>query len=83
MKLGALDLTLVSDGGFRLDGGIEVTAPKLDLGKAHRYKARVVDKNAKGIEFLFKKNKISGIHGFGRRSPVPLSARNQRTGLVA
>ncbi len=46
--------------------GIEVAAPSLDLAKTHEYKNRVVSKNAKGIEFLFKKNKIEGIHGFGR-----------------
>ncbi len=46
--------------------GIAVAKPKLDLDKAHAYKNGVVDKNAKGIEFLFKKNKITGLHGFGR-----------------
>ncbi|MCP3956357.1 MAG: dihydrolipoyl dehydrogenase [bacterium] len=46
--------------------GIEVAAPRLDLKKAHEYKSQVVGKNAKGIEFLFKKNRIEGIHGFGR-----------------
>lgn len=46
--------------------GIQVGDPELDLGKAHAYKDGVVGKNAKGIEFLFKKNKIQGIHGFGR-----------------
>ena len=38
----------------------------LDLGKAQSYKQGVVDKNAAGIEFLFEKNKIEGIHGHGR-----------------
>ena len=46
--------------------GIDVEAPKLDLAKAHEYKGGVVSKNAKGIEFLFKKNKVTGLHGFGR-----------------
>ena len=45
--------------------GIQVDAPELDLKKAHAYKNGVVNKNAKGIEFLFKKNKIKGIQGFG------------------
>ncbi len=45
--------------------GIRVDAPELDLDKAHAYKDGVVNKNAKGIEFLFKKNKIQGIQGFG------------------
>jgi dihydrolipoamide dehydrogenase len=34
--------------------------------KTQIYKRKVVDKNAKGIEFLFKKNKVEGIRGFGR-----------------
>ena len=46
--------------------GIQVEAPQLDLEKTHDYKDKVVGKNAKGIEFLFKKNKIEGIHGRGR-----------------
>ena len=46
--------------------GIQVDGAALDLDKAHDYKNGVVNKNAKGIEFLFKKNKIQGIHGFGR-----------------
>ena len=46
--------------------GIRVAEPKLDLEKTHGYKDKVVGKNAKGIEFLFKKNKIEGIHGRGR-----------------
>ncbi len=44
--------------------GIDVGFAELDLGKTHRYKNQVVDKNAKGIEYLFKKNKITGIRGF-------------------
>ncbi len=46
--------------------GIDVAAPSLDLAKAHAYKNQVVAKNASGVEFLFKKNKIEGIHGHGR-----------------
>lgn len=46
--------------------GIEVGAPALDLAAAHGRKQQVVDKNAKGIEYLFKKNQIDGIHGRGR-----------------
>lgn len=45
--------------------GISVEEPSLDLGKAHDYKNQVVGKNAKGIEYLFKKNKIEAIHGHG------------------
>ena len=45
--------------------GIEVADPMVDMRQAHAYKDKVVAKNAKGVEFLFKKNKIDGIHGFG------------------
>jgi dihydrolipoamide dehydrogenase len=45
--------------------GVEVGDPRLDLDRTHAYKQGVVDKNAKGIEYLFKKNKIEGIHGRG------------------
>ena len=68
--------------------GIEVGEAKLDLGRAHAYKSGVVDKNAKGIEYLFKKNEIEGIHGRGwllgtaresrRRSVDRRSSRNPR-----
>ncbi len=46
--------------------GVVVPSASLDLAKAQSYKQGVVDKNAGGIEFLFKKNKIEGIHGHGR-----------------
>jgi dihydrolipoamide dehydrogenase len=45
--------------------GVEVGEAKLDLDSAHAYKRGVVDRNAKGIEYLFKKNRIEGIHGRG------------------
>ena len=45
--------------------GVEVGESRLDMEKAQAYKRRVVDKNAKGIDYLFKKNKIEGIHGRG------------------
>ena len=49
------------------DFGIEVAAPKLDIVKAQDRKQKVVDSNAKGIEFLFKKNKVTGVlRGTGR-----------------
>ena len=45
--------------------GIEVPRPLLDMEKTHAYKDGVVDGNAKGVEFLFKKNKITWLMGFG------------------
>jgi dihydrolipoamide dehydrogenase len=48
------------------DLGIQVAAPNLDIGKAQQRKQKVVDKNARGIEGLFKKYKVTGLHGMGR-----------------
>jgi dihydrolipoamide dehydrogenase len=48
------------------DFGITAEAA-LDVEKAYQHKSRVVDQNAKGVEFLFKKNKVEGIvEGRGR-----------------
>lgn len=46
--------------------GITVGDVKLDWTAGQGRKQNVVDKNAKGIEFLFKKNKVDRITGFGR-----------------
>ncbi len=47
--------------------GIQVAAPALDIARAHDRKRKVVDKNARGIEALFKKYKVTGmIQGTGR-----------------
>jgi dihydrolipoyl dehydrogenase len=46
--------------------GVQVAEPTLDIVKAQERKQKVVDSNAKGIEFLFKKNKVTGLHGTGR-----------------
>src|SRR5712691_5727575 len=46
--------------------GITVGDVKLDFKAGQDRKQAVVDKNAKGIEFLFKKNKVDRITGFGR-----------------
>jgi dihydrolipoamide dehydrogenase len=47
--------------------GIQVSAPTLDIARAHDRKRKVVDKNARGIEALFKKYKVTGmIQGTGR-----------------
>ena len=46
--------------------GIGVPAPKLDLPTMLKFRQDAVDGNVKGVEFLFKKNKIDTHHGFGR-----------------
>ena len=46
--------------------GIDVGAPKLNLGQMMQQKADSVGALTKGIEFLFKKNKVEWIKGKGR-----------------
>jgi len=38
---------------------------RLDLAAAHKHKADVVRRQAKGIEFLMKKNNITVVQGHG------------------
>jgi dihydrolipoyl dehydrogenase len=46
--------------------GIGVPAPKLDLAQMMKFKDEGVEGNVKGVDFLFKKNKIDTFHGLGR-----------------
>jgi dihydrolipoamide dehydrogenase len=46
--------------------GIEVASPKLNLKAMMAHKDATVKANVDGVAFLFKKNKIDGIHGLGR-----------------
>ncbi len=46
--------------------GVVTAEVQLDLERMHAYKDRVVNKNAKGIEFLMKKNGVAVVHGEGR-----------------
>ncbi len=46
--------------------GVVCSEVALDLKAAHDHKRKVVTKNAKGIEFLFKKNKVSWVQGTGK-----------------
>ena len=46
--------------------GIEVGSPKLNLGQMMSQKADSVGALTKGIEFLFKKNKVEWVKGRGR-----------------
>ena len=46
--------------------GIKVGKPSVDLGALLKYKQQNVDSNVKGVDFLFKKNKIETFHGAGR-----------------
>jgi dihydrolipoamide dehydrogenase len=46
--------------------GIGVGKPKLDLKQMLAFKDEAVDGNVKGVDFLFKKNKIDSVRGIGR-----------------
>jgi dihydrolipoamide dehydrogenase len=48
------------------DHGIGVGQVTLDLAKMQARKAEVVSANVKGVEFLFKKNKVTWLKGEGR-----------------
>ena len=51
--------------GF-VDHGIDVAGVKIDIARMQKRKGEVVSANVKGIEFLFKKNKIDWLKGAGR-----------------
>jgi dihydrolipoamide dehydrogenase len=46
--------------------GIGVGKPKLDLKQMLAFKDEAVDGNVKGVDFLFRKNKIESFHGTAR-----------------
>ncbi|MEO0362288.1 MAG: FAD-dependent oxidoreductase, partial [Pseudomonadota bacterium] len=45
--------------------GIMAKSVSVDLDKMHAHKGKVIEANTKGIEFLFKKNKVDYIKGWG------------------
>jgi dihydrolipoamide dehydrogenase len=46
--------------------GIGVPKPKLDLSQMQKFKQEGVDGNVKGVDYLFKKNKIDTFQGTGK-----------------
>jgi len=46
--------------------GIGVPKPKLDLAQMQKFKQEGVDGNVKGVDYLFKKNKIDTFQGTGK-----------------
>lgn len=58
--------------------GIEVPEPKIDVAAMHRRKDGVVKSNTDGVAFLFRKNKIEWIRGFGRlTSPATIEVETE------
>jgi dihydrolipoamide dehydrogenase len=45
--------------------GLKAAAPEVDWDQMQAYKQSTIDTNTKGIEFLFKKNKIDWLKGWG------------------
>jgi dihydrolipoamide dehydrogenase len=54
--------------------GLVAAAPSVDWAKMQAYKAEVVTGNTKGIEFLFKKNKVTWLKGWAS-IPAPGQVR--------
>ncbi len=48
------------------DHGVLIEGVKLDLAKMQARKGEVVSANVKGVEFLFRKNKVTWLKGAGR-----------------
>ena len=48
------------------DHGVIVDSVKLDLARMQARRAEVVSANVKGVEFLFRKNKVTWLKGTGR-----------------
>ena len=46
--------------------GITVSGVKIDVGRMQARKDAIVTKMTKGVEYLFKKNKITWLHGMGK-----------------
>jgi dihydrolipoamide dehydrogenase len=46
--------------------GITVAGAKIDIAKMQVRKDGIVSKMTKGIEYLFRKNKVTWLHGFGK-----------------
>ena len=46
--------------------GITAENPKIDIAKMLERKDGIITKNAGGIAFLFKKNKVANVHGLGK-----------------
>lgn len=65
------------------DHGVNVGAVSLDLKKMLARKGEVVGANVKGIEFLFKKNKVTWLKGEGRIVAAPGGAGQGSPGRVA
>ena len=58
--------------------GFEVSGLKINWANVMARKEKIVKKHAKGIEFLFKKNKVEWVQGWGRYEGPGKSQRRKR-----
>jgi len=71
--------------------GIENLTPKLNWGTIQKRKQGIVDKHAKGLQFLMKKNKVTVIEGYGKLTgpaqggihTVEVEGKNGKTAIKA
>ncbi len=67
------------------DHGIIVQEAALDFARVMARKAKIVTTNAKGVEFLMRKNKISVFNGYGRldgKKKLAISSENGDTKAI-
>lgn len=65
--------------------GIKIPTPKVDWAKMQAYKDNVIAQNTKGIEFLFKKNNVTWLKGWGKitsSNEVTLGDKNYTTKAI-
>ena len=65
--------------------GIKVGTPSIDLDAMLKYKQGAVDSNVKGVDYLFKKNKIETFRGTGRiaaRGKVEVKNADSKTQVL-
>jgi dihydrolipoamide dehydrogenase len=66
--------------------GVKAADPQVDLAGVHRHKNKIVRSNAKGIEYLMKKNGVTVLTGRGRlagKGKVAVVAEGKETAEVA
>src|SRR6266849_1015600 len=57
---------LYEDAKGSAEQGVKVSSVELDMGGVLKHKDSVVSKSSKGVEFLFRKNKVDRVHGHAR-----------------
>ena len=66
--------------------GIGGCKPKIDVKQMMAFKTEVIEGNTKGVDFLFKKNKITPFHGTGKitgKGTVEVTAQDGSTQTIS